>query len=853
MKARRKTGFWAGLLDRFVGGVRRIFTSRGDEEKRLPGFLDKLADKPLPIFDLEAAEGEAKRIRREFPRLLEQPQDTPEEQELALVTAILDLGSRHNTGVSEPERIASRARETIERESDPQIKRRLLTRQAQLDFCLARRHLDRGDKIRSKESAYNALSAGALKMDERREMINILLQCDALEERAFHFYLEHLSHCRSDWDEKLSGGVIAKLRQMSGFTEASSLDDRELALQRKRRIHLAAPWLDWPLVELAEIDLQSKRIEPAGRKLESVYPPADEGLSSHTAFLLGQVAYYQEKYDRADYYFDEALRSGADVASIYEFMGVAKANIGAFDPAMVYIDKALAVSPEDSYLLLQKANVLLCQERLGEAQTYYDQTLSREPDHADALFGLAKIEEISGRLDEAFILYDQILSQTVEHAPAKFSLGLILLKRGNVEEAKELFEQVHKHDSSHLPTRLELGILLIREVIESPPHRLGAGSDRRLDAGVEHLRRCEQAKYPDPRIGYWLGRALAEKGSYDEALSRWEPLLTSGYDSRLAYQIEAVRFLKALDLNRAGDTDGALNLLENLPREAQTSLPVDDIVCLFNLNLARDALLDGRHERAAALLEQARAIRPDNARANFLLVMNKLGQGDLAKEELRAIINRLADGVEKELCRLLDWLHERRFDLALEPGDELWARVSRSGVPLRVADDPALQLSDLLSRIVSRRKNGQPVEEADVERLIELGSRLEDGEFFSSDDLGWWMAWLILTSEARGRLAEQLRAVWDQRSNSAVTLALGLILLNFKRHEEGVEMVRLGMREENPRLADYVARIFGQVAHKEIIRIGKEPQRIRRAHELLRQTATLTDLTNLTGQAREAA
>src|SRR5262245_48458463 len=519
MKVERKTGFWAGVLDRFVGVARRLLTRRSTEEERLPWFLDELADKPLPIFDPEAAESEAMRIRREFPHVLKQPQDTPEEQELALVKAILDLGSRRNIDGSAPERIASRAREAIERQPDPQIKRRLLTRRAQLDFCLARRHLDRGDKIRAEESAYQALSARALKVDERREVINILLQCDAQEERAFHFYLEHLSHCRSDGGEKISG-VIAKLRQMSGFTATSSLDDRELALQRKRLIHLAAPWLDWPLVELAEIDLQSNRIEPAGRKLESVYPPAENGLRSHTSFLLGQAAYYQEKYDRADYYFDEALRGGADVASVYEFMGVAKANIGAFDPAMEYIDKALEVAPEDAYLLLQKANILLCRERLDEAQTYYDQILSREPDHADALFGVAKMQEMSGRLDEAFSLYERILSQTAEHVPAKFSLGLILLKRGDVEEAKERFEQVHKHDSSHLPTRLELGILLIREGIELRSHL--------LDAGIEHLRRCEQAKYDDPRIGYWLGRALAENGSYDEALSRWEPLLASG-------------------------------------------------------------------------------------------------------------------------------------------------------------------------------------------------------------------------------------------------------------------------------------------------------------------------------------
>ena len=821
--APKSPGSWLGRVISFFQSFkhRDAPLSWADLEHQLNQFDPHELEKLTPI---EAA-NKAKLLRQTFAWHIDQPLDRPVQRELFLTLALLSLIALNDLDARAMEQQALCAPRPLAASHQ-----RAVQRISKLHLCLARLLLERKQKERAQEQVHQAVTSHYLQSDDWKTIVDVLLGCDEDNERSFRVYLEYLTQATDNNNAKLTERLSAALKERMTVAEGTSRIEREGTLLKLRRLHLAAPQLNWPLVRLAEDDLQDNQLVPAERKLECVYPLIDDDLKVHAAFLLGQVAFSQEKYEKADGYFDTALKSGADVASVFEYMGVAKANIGSFQQAINYIDKALGVAADDTYLLLQKANILLCEDRMSEAQEYYERIIELEPGAVDATFGLGKIEESKGNLAQAFALYQQVLSATPSHVPAQFSFGLLCLKQGNEKKAEQWFEQVQACEPKHLPSLLELGILHVRKGIQ-------ADTDI-LTSGIEYLRACEQAGYQDQRLAYWLGRALAENKDYLGCLGYWEPLLAKNQGNiELKFQVEVVRFWMAIDLGIAGETESAVKLLQKLSRAVRETLPVEHLLCRLRLDQAQRALFADETAKCSELLAEVLSMQPENAKAHLLQVMQKLHHGQISKDEILAIANNMADGEEREMCKLLHWLHGRQLDFDLIEDEELWAHVASELLPPPILNDTALCLLDLSYRIMSRRKHRLPIDEPDIERTIQLAGQLPDDKSFSRIELGWWLAKLVLETGHGERYEQLLRAA--SRDDSPLLLALDLVYLNDKKMDQGAALLAQAIKVENQRLTDFIAQNFCHAALKEIQKSGKDPARINRAHDLLKRAIEL--------------
>ncbi len=826
----RSSATWK--VTRPIWMVTSRFLHKWDE---LQGRLAKIEPEALMHLDVRDAQHEADRLRRQFLWHLRQGWLTLVESklqvELFLVLAVLDVQAEHPTRAllmaqKVPRWIKGRAKEL-----KPAVRYRTFKRLTRLYLVLAQGFLKQNQPARALTCIKDAVSMHTLDAGHWQTLIGLLEQCEAPDGKAFDMYIDYLSCCSPGQPDAITARVSDRLRQIVQVPDAARPDDRDEAIHRLHRIHQTADWLDWPLLRMAEEDLQSEHLGRARTKLEHVYDRAQNATRAHTAFLLGQVAFYEEKYGEADAHFDDALEGGVDLAGVYEFMGVAKAHVGEYEVALERIEQALEVAPGDLYLLTQKANILLSMNRLEEAQEQFEALLTADPDCIEAHFGLAKILELEQAFEEAAARYRQVLERDPVHVPALFSLALVLLKKKKVAEATTALQRVHQHDARHLPTRAELGILMIKKGIETHAAR--------LDVGIEHLRACEQARYPDKRVAYWLGRALVETGAYEEGLSCWEPLLKKNPKSkRLADQIEWARFLQAVALGKEGQQEAAVEALAALPDTAYRQLPVAPALVHFGINLARKALVEGRHERARQLIGEVLEHEPGHTKALLVEAMSRLVCRELSREELAALTQAMNEGSEKEICKLLLWFHGRTVLAEADPEDGLWHGIARAQIPDLLSDDPALALINFLQE--STVPAASPDEDV-PEQLLALTSRLGSRPLFAVDDLGWRIARAMEESGApRTRWMQSLREALEERDSPPLRFALGILALQERTLNDDALFVQQTVTRENERLVEYLTTIFGYAAAQEIKNIHKEPARISQAHHWLTQAIDLT-------------
>ncbi len=105
------------------------------------------------------------------------------------------------------------------------------------------------------------------------------------------------------------------------------------------------------------------------------------------------------------------------------------------------LKQALAVSPNNTPLILMLAGAYLDQFSLDEARGAFEQALSIEPNNPDAKVGIARILELNGKSSEAIIRLEQLCEEVPEHAPAWFLRSKLALTEDNGPDARKYYEQ----------------------------------------------------------------------------------------------------------------------------------------------------------------------------------------------------------------------------------------------------------------------------------------------------------------------------------------------------------------------------------------------------------------------------
>ncbi|WKN41599.1 CHAT domain-containing protein [Tunicatimonas pelagia] len=179
--------------------------------------------------------------------------------------------------------------------------------------------------------------------------------------------------------------------------------------------------------------------------------------------LIGNVYYYTDQYDSAEYYYGLAENVAsiyednlADIERLYNSLGVFNFTLGNYQKATTYYDKALSVMPEEGYdYVIAKViftyHIALARHRLNQhdeaIKRYYDALEFEEqlPQVYRALIhsGLGNTYLASGHYDSALLHLNQ--AQRAELPFLRMSnsnrLGNLFMKKDQLGIATEYYEQ----------------------------------------------------------------------------------------------------------------------------------------------------------------------------------------------------------------------------------------------------------------------------------------------------------------------------------------------------------------------------------------------------------------------------
>jgi hypothetical protein len=121
--------------------------------------------------------------------------------------------------------------------------------------------------------------------------------------------------------------------------------------------------------------------ETARRILWFIKPDTMEGLDKnydHYRAAIGDTLFGQKFFEEAVEFYEEAIKLNPVDENHFLGCSIACSNLGAYDKALGYIDKALNLNPQRAFLLAHKGSVLFGLKKFKESIVLYSQAIEAE-------------------------------------------------------------------------------------------------------------------------------------------------------------------------------------------------------------------------------------------------------------------------------------------------------------------------------------------------------------------------------------------------------------------------------------------------------------------------------------------
>jgi tetratricopeptide (TPR) repeat protein len=610
----------------------------------------------------------------------------------------------------------------------------------------------------------------------------------------------------------------------------------------------------WPVLELAELDIDAGRLDAAHQKLKATFDKLAEDMKPRGLFLLGQVCYGRGQFGEADDHFNQAGQAGVDLDPVCEPLGITKANLGMYDAAAMYLAKALDENPLDIYLLVQMANVHLCLGQRDQAETHFRKALQVDPNHVDALYGLARLLDMAGDSAGAEEAFDRLLAVDADNVAALFFRGILHLQKGKLAEARTAFDRVGELEPDHLPNRAELGILMINAAL--------AGGRSQLETGIAHLQECRRRRHPDQRVTYWLGRGFFLNNQFDQCLELWEELLEAqpGLEM-LRHQVGIVQFFQMVhgglfEKNLAEVIVG----LEEMDDSVRAACPVDQVLGQLYLDWARQALQKEELEDCRQRLDRSAELVPDLPdRALVEVALAWQEKKGLPLAAIQRELEALSAGEGRAVLEYLAWIGEVRLDSLQEavpgyPGNltrELpgFLRESRVLAAMHLVfgllckfGGSAQDAYEFAARASSKAATGPEFQVVPaLQELLDLLGDLAVRRCFQEAQLGWWLGSILGSEGEPQEWLERVEKVAAGQDGLLWNTLRSLLAISAKDFDLLCRCLEEGEGSLPDPLRDYLVLALAELTQAEMASFKKGE--LGRMDTILRGTNLITELT----------
>jgi len=134
---------------------------------------------------------------------------------------------------------------------------------------------------------------------------------------------------------------------------------------------------------------------------------------------------------------------GAEAAAAYA-KGQLLASQGNGEGALVELERAVRLAPEDGNIEQALANTLSGLGRFDEAKFHYEAILHRSPCYLGALTNLGAVHERQGNVDEGIRSYERAIGCDPGYANAYRNLGGALARKGDLRRALEVLRKAKR-------------------------------------------------------------------------------------------------------------------------------------------------------------------------------------------------------------------------------------------------------------------------------------------------------------------------------------------------------------------------------------------------------------------------
>lgn len=418
--------------------------------------------------------------------------------------------------------------------------------------------------------------------------------------------------------------------------------------------------------------------------LAEAEPEALETYLSGLANLLAKTLNHcleTSQFLAAERIARQLLELDAEQASSHYGLGLALAQLGDLDGALISWQRAIALQPTFTDAWVQQATTYQKLEQFAEAGKCYVAWANQQPENAAAWAGLGLCQGKLGDWEAAVQSWRQALTLTPDSSPILADLSYGLLQRGQIDEALTLLQQAFWQTSDFAATYCHW---------DSTSPRNPA-----VSANAAFLTALKSASSQIASALHQVGKLLAKQEQFDLAIALYQQSLAA----------EPSNLPAVLDLGstlvQIGQTQAAIALyqtvLNKAPNAANLWLGLGR--ALWKQGDAAGALASVLQSNIAAT-HQASSLEANLAEAHRILGLAYLAQGNaaLAVNHWRSLLTQQPEAVEG-WCNLAAAL--------MQTGEEKEA-LQCLQTALKLNSNLAPQVANLLASWIDQRTGHQP-------------------------------------------------------------------------------------------------------------------------------------------------
>ncbi len=297
-------------------------------------------------------------------------------------------------------------------------------------------------------------------------------------------------------------------------------------------------WLSYvdALIHVGQVDA-ARQVLQQGRERHGLAGQAVEALASRLGMAAaghadGQTGirrvldlFGQQRFSEIETYAQGYLARHPGEGFVWKVLGVACKRLGKDTEALVALQQAARLLPDDFEAHYNLGNAYYEAERFDEAEGCFRRALALNSDHAESRNNLGQTLVELGRYDQVPDLFRSALELKPDLLAARNNFGNLLLARREYGEAEAHYRQAVALDPNNAEAQCNLGVALYEQ--------------NRFDEAETHMRRARQLKSDYAKAHLNLGNLLqcrGELGAAEDCFRRaiaCAPRYPGNYDSLL--------------------------------------------------------------------------------------------------------------------------------------------------------------------------------------------------------------------------------------------------------------------------------------------------------------------------------